>query len=536
MSRREWLLIILLWTFATSFNLAKPFHIDDPQFLDTAQWIAQHPLHPMQGPFNGLGFMGRIADLDNPHLIPYVMAAWGAIFGYSEIAMHVLQSLFVFVDFCLFYLLARMLARPVAWLLTALFALSPGLVVGQNMMLDPALIAFWMGFFYCLLRAHAANFEAKWLVRAGLFASAAVLTKYSGVVLLAITLIDGLLNRRLRIWIAAAIPSAALLLWSLFNLYDYGGVHLLGRARHLVGPGEFLEFTDAWVLTIGALVPFSLSLLSPYLQLRWRTAARAAAFLPLLALICLAIVVVVAPDWESPVNRLLTTAALANALLLFTLAAGAFTRVQPPSAVPSFAQPRFLLLLWMVGASAFYLLFAVSVASRHVLLALIPLLLLIGSGIPVGISRSAAAAGLVTTALLSASLAVSDWDFADFYRSAASNIANQYRGRNLWFTAHWAWQYYARSDGLKQLDVFHPPLRPGDLIAMPGGITPDRLAFSGELREIDLLKRETGPWNLFCTAAPSRFYALSTAATPWLITNRCTSAIQVMEVESLGVN
>src|ERR1700688_3164178 len=98
--------LALAWSVITAYNLFKPFHIDDTAHLEIARWIAGHPLRPMSGLLNWSGIEEPIYRTNQPHLYFYLMAAWGEIFGYSELAMHALQSIFAAICILIFYKIA----------------------------------------------------------------------------------------------------------------------------------------------------------------------------------------------------------------------------------------------------------------------------------------------------------------------------------------------------------------------------------------------------------------------------------------------
>jgi hypothetical protein len=85
--QREWVWLLVLWAIVTAYNLLKPYHIDDTAHLEIARWISAHPLHPMSGLIYWDGVQKPIYELNQPHLYFYLLASWGAMFGYGEPAM-----------------------------------------------------------------------------------------------------------------------------------------------------------------------------------------------------------------------------------------------------------------------------------------------------------------------------------------------------------------------------------------------------------------------------------------------------------------
>ena len=133
-------LLLMIWFLATACNLDKAYHIDDTAYLETAEWIAEHPTTPMTGLVNWSWSAEPIHYMNQPPLYSYLLAGWGMLFGYGEIPMHALQSLFTLVVVFFFFGIARMLAPSYSLTFTALLVLGPAFLVGQNLMVDvPAL-------------------------------------------------------------------------------------------------------------------------------------------------------------------------------------------------------------------------------------------------------------------------------------------------------------------------------------------------------------------------------------------------------------
>src|SRR5437868_9154679 len=74
--------------------LGGAFRIDDTNILAIAKQIARAPLDPYGFTFNWTGTSRPAFDiLANPPLAPAAIAIWAAIFGWTEISLHVLTLL-----------------------------------------------------------------------------------------------------------------------------------------------------------------------------------------------------------------------------------------------------------------------------------------------------------------------------------------------------------------------------------------------------------------------------------------------------------
>jgi hypothetical protein len=91
----EYKWVIVIWFFITLWNINKAYHIDDPYYLEVAQWIQINPLQPMSGLTNWYDRLEPFFKTNNPILFQYIQSFWGRFFLYSEISSHILISIFL---------------------------------------------------------------------------------------------------------------------------------------------------------------------------------------------------------------------------------------------------------------------------------------------------------------------------------------------------------------------------------------------------------------------------------------------------------
>ena len=509
--RDNWCLFAL-WLAATAYNLTKPYHMDDAAHLLIAQWIAVHPLHPMRGLLNWTGTPEPIAATNQPHLYFYALAGWGRLFGFSEIAMHTLQSCFTGAAIWLMYRLAKRVAPDHAMFLTALLALNPAFFDEQNLMVDVPLLSLWLAFFVTLLETRFAL--------AGLACAAAILTKYSSLCLLPLLALAPLLARRPAALLNLLTPLAAIAAWSAFNWWDYGGIHILadvprsGSSQEM--PMHFFSLhrltlrACAWALTAGALCPFGISaLIQRRLIAEHAYPICAAGFLLLVTGVACHLI----PDQTSDALLFIGFAINGAALLLLLR-------------LPGDTGGR-LLWLWIILTTGFYIAFAPFIAARHFLLILPPLTLLAARTLQP--TRPARIFALGLSALLSLGLGLSDYRTAAFFQQQAAAIPASMPGVPLIAAGHWGWQYYATRQGMREIDVLNPPPA-GSILAVP--IEGDSNLPPG----LRLQRRETITANLaglgpFCAGRPDRLYVSGVFTGPWSLSARCAQHIGIFLVQ-----
>jgi hypothetical protein len=534
---RQHAVLALLWTIATACNLFKPYHIDDAAYLAIARWICVAPLHPMQGILNWSGIDEPIASTNQPHLYFYLLALWGSLVGFREPAMHALQSLFALAAIATFFSVARVLVPIHALWLTAMLALSPGFIVGQNLMVDVPLLALWLLFFRALLldaEAGAPRQRRRFLT-AATAVSAALLVKYSSLILLPILALVVAQKRYRRYAWVMSLPLGVLVTWSLFNLYDYGAIHIAQRPIGGVQASypQLRQFT-ALLITAGAITPLGVIVLVrgiPALR-RVAPAIYAAATI---AFGAVAAGVAAGRLDEDLVDIALRIGFVLNAMLMAlavcaALVAPAWRRRALGLFEPD-NQPRLILALWIACHLVFYGLFAPFMAVRHLLLAL-PAVLLLSAMLWPRLSRADVTFGLTVSLALSLALAVSDYRFAAFFRDEPARVRGVVPAdATVWFTGHWGWQYYASQAGFHSVDVERPRLRPGDFLVAPQDITREPIRNPPPLTLIRVDRKALGLGDLFCTGQGARFYSTVFLESPWRITRSCTNVVHVYRVD-----
>jgi 4-amino-4-deoxy-L-arabinose transferase-like glycosyltransferase len=531
---RDGVWLIALWTLLTAYNLFKPYHIDDTAHLEIARWISTHPLHPMRGLLNWGGSDEPIYYLNQPHLYFYLLALWGSLFGYSEAAMHTPQSFAALACILLFHRLARLLVEPIALWATAILILGPAFVVEQNLMVDVPLLATWLAFFNPLICQIASPHQHRRYALAALACSAALLIKYSSLVLVVILCLSLVLERRWKQSWTALIPLAAIAAWSLFNIFDYNGVHIVGRSH--VGTRAHLwllkERIGAWVLALGALTPLGLigAVQSRWELLRVEKAIYGTTFLGFMAVI-LSVAWNVLSDWQS--DKLLRMVFFANGTLIcLTLVPAALrvasSRLWRPEVVSAFGATIYL-LLWILGTTAFYVVFAPFIAARHVLLILPAITLLLVSRWDRSLTWRSRFFGLALTVIVSIGLCLSDWRFAEFYKLEATKLRHSLStAGTIWASGHLGWQWYATQAGFREVDVQSSELRPGDYFVVADDIDHQPLKMSPPMRLVRNDTQDGSFLNLFCTR---RFYESDFWAAPWSLSRACLNHITVYQIE-----
>lgn len=482
-----WPWLLAIWALVTVINVGKAAHIDDTAHLEVARWILDNPLHPMQGVVSWQVHPAPIHELNQPHLFFYLIAAVMALVGPTPLAGQLVVAAFSALAIACYHALHRLVvgARG-AVIATALLFVSPAFIPGQNLMTDAPLLALWLAFFLALASARGPR-AARYLVLAALLCGLACLVKYTSLVLLPALALDAWLRRKPRALGLLLIPLAMLAAWSAFNVWDYGGVHIFERP---IASAEFsllerfgitMGRAALWVLTLGALTPFTLALVP---ALRGSATGRRWVWIALGAIAVLALATRPIVWWgpermqgETVLHSVLRAAFFVQGVLVISLSVRAYRgrAVQDEHDARVHAH----LGAWALGVALFVIVLSPFVAVRHVLLALPPLLLLLARAHRVTLleprSRGWVAAALATTAALGVALGVSDRAWAAVYREEAAHHRAAYvtpdphgpERQATYFVGHWGWQWYASEAGLLAYDPGSTELRVGDTLVVP---------------------------------------------------------------------
>jgi len=535
-SNKKLFLLLLIWVLVTSLNINKAVHIDDTGHLEIAKEIIKNPFHPMSGSVNWENSAEPIYVLNQPHLFFYLLAACIYFFGESEIAFHLLISLFSLICILFFYFLVinLKLRNPTAW--TAFFALGPGFIPSQNIMTDIPMVSFWLVFFWAILHPVSPMQGSKYYVFASLAATAAILTKYLSLILLPILVIDILLKKRWNsIWVIA-IPAFSLAGWSLFNYLDYGGIHILERKNFPFGFWNGIYNSINWIIALGAVAPFSFLIIRDLYRMK------------------IGKIIVLAGVLFFFVTTLIRTPYFYTGLKVGILGGGFFGNGLSLLLICFFCgyqrlwkvkyeykdkeRQLVILLLWILGSMAFIILFTPFPAVRHVIVVIPAFLLILGVHTYKRVMSRFFYGAVVITVLSGVILSLSDWEYANIYRVEASRIKNQLKSTStIWFLGHWGWQWYAKKAGMKEYDAQRTNFREGDYVIIPELVRKQELL---KEHRISLLKKfeitvEPTPITLIRTMSIwpwGGYYAFSLEANslPWSVTNQPLEKFEVFEV------
>ena len=455
----------------------KAFTIDDPLFL----WLGKHlQTHP-------LDFYGFSVDWDwssrpmhevtkNPPLTGYYIALAAALFGWSEVALHL--AFLVPTGFAVAgtYLLARRfcsqpLLASLIGLLTPVF-----LVSSTNVMCDTMMLAFWCWSLWCWIQ----GFDRRrwtWFLAGAVLAALAGLTKYFGVSLLPLLAVYGVCRTRRpgRFLLFLLVPLAAFAAYQIGTQCLYGRGLLLDAAKSASGLREVSgigRLQASWVGLVfagGCLVPalFFAPLLWPWRGLVASLVATGAA----LYLIGVHLPFVGLESFEirelppSGAAQLLGLACGGLSLLALTVAD--LRRHRDSDSL--------LLCLWLLGTFVFaaYMNWVNNGRSNLPMASALGILVVRRLSAVRGRENDRPGASqwvmLGASSVVALLVAYGDARWANDVRSSVEGIRAKYihPDRRTIFLGHWGFQYYMQLAGAVPMDAEREEFMVSDLVVIP---------------------------------------------------------------------
>ncbi|MBN8614581.1 MAG: glycosyltransferase family 39 protein [Deltaproteobacteria bacterium] len=534
----EGLALVAIWAICTIVNLGKAAHIDDTAHLEIARWIQHAPLHPMQGLVDWEGRSAPIAELNQPHLFFYLIAGLGLLTGDLLLAGQIWVAVFLAVGLVSFHALWRRVVGPRGAVLgaTVLFV-GPAFLPGQNAMTDAPLVCLWILFLYLLVRGDG---RGRWWIAAALVVAIATLVKYTSLALIPVLAIDVLSRGRehRRHLAVLAVPVGALTLWSIFNVLDYGGVHLLerpvGASSLLASLGGSIGRALLFVIALGGVVPFAIAAL----PLVPRRALAIAVAVIIVGAIGTQVAALFVPDIAG--ESVVTSAARVVFLVVGVVLVGRLA-IEARPAVHDALRGRpldeggrhtLILASCALAGTAFVIVLAPFMAVRHVLLVLPAILLLLARAYASRLEahRAWIAASVVTTVLLGLALGISDRRWAQTYRAIAE--AHAHDAPRVIFVGHWGWQWHAAEAGMIRYEAGVTELASGDVVIRPHLISQPQLSPEDAARLVagEPIVIAPGVLDRLRTMTPRYGYYLVGAELPWSVSD---APVEVFDVSTV---
>jgi 4-amino-4-deoxy-L-arabinose transferase-like glycosyltransferase len=476
-SRYPRLLLAALTIAVLSPFLAKPFNMDDPLFIWSAQHIHSRPMNPYGFAVNWYGSAEPMWQVTkNPPLACYYIAAVARLLGWSEVALHAALLLPALAVVLGTYRLASKLCQH-PFLAALIILTTPVFLVScTTIMCDVLMLAFWI--WAVVLWTEGLRANNHWqLASAGVLIGLAALTKYFGICLLPLLMTHTVLyKRRVGLWIIwLSIPVA------LLAMYHFATVALYGRSL-LTDAADYSRMpTDIFPLLSSKAASFFSSLTFTggcvciglfFAPLLWSLKTLCAFFLSIALFgILLFSSGIVLQDYGPLIGSsrgLLETQVIVwstGGLCVLALALVQLGKKPSPES--------WLLALWVFGTFFFAAFFNWTVNGRTILPLTPAATILVvrqlerNTSLSWKISSRTIFVCFTLSAILALLVTRADYLFAKSVRESARVTCQRYRGgpTQFWFQGHWGFQFYMEKFGAHSLDEARSKLKRGDLIA-----------------------------------------------------------------------
>ena len=472
-AQRWWGEILLAAALLTLLNGLKPVCVDDGAYYYRAAQIASSPGDPCGGP----PFWDRDATPGTRMFVPPVFSAWWALAmrlgGDNEWLWRLWQLPIALLLVAALAALLRRFAvgveQPMLWLTV----FSPAFLPSFNLMVDLPALALTLSAVHCFL--HAVDRESIFgALLAGVLAGLAMQTKYNGVGAVAAICLYGLLARRWRLTLTAALIAAGVFVsWEAILYWRYGiSLFLLGMAsRQEAAGGSVLSLVAPFATIVGCVAPalVPVALLARGARPRnvyWSIGAIAAAY---------AILTFLPPRIAGRSLSVHYYTVDLIGLPLWWLCLTLIGRQGLARWAQTGRDERFL-SLWLAAEIVLYFPLSPFPAVRRVLGIVVVLTLLLGREVARRLaSHPAPRQPLYAAAALSIAAGLLMWGVdlhdsraqCDAVQQALAFLQTQDASGTRWFTGDWGFQYYAWRAGMKPLVPGQSHLRPGDWVVFP---------------------------------------------------------------------
>ena len=501
--KTELLLLLLVAVFSLPFA-GQAFHIDDRLYLEVAEHALEKPFFPYDYPllFEGLEAPDGASHSHLPLTVYYMAFIMLVTGGGQEWIFHFFFMIFPLIAAFSFHNLAsRYVSNPMIAVFLLLSA-PAFLTLGHNLMTDIPMLAFWLLTLDRYMRILEGDGNRRDLVilSFALLCSAFISMLTMGLVIL---LASGLVVRRLRPssisplpasdpsgvevktgysppawvwWVILLLPVLLWIAWYGRAWLHYDRFVLANTLMHmekrntlelsLVGT-KLLSF----LLNIGGIFCFPILI---WAGLRKKTEWVSAA---IILAGSLAVPFLFLSEWAFK-DKMLFSLFLATGIILFM----EMTKLSAGLEVKNL-----VLLFWFLGILMTCLVLFYSGSARYVLLALPPVILVITRKAAFlfqseGRCRTAGILLLTMALLYSLPISWADYEFAEGYRTNASQLCNKYSSpeRTVWFTGEWGFRHYMAENGARIIARNSPDALPGDIIIKPYIASPWVTLYDGD--------------------------------------------------------
>jgi hypothetical protein len=452
--------------------VSKPFHVDDPMYLWSAQHIRENPLDFYGFKVNWIEAAEPMAVINmNPPLFGFFLAGASLVAGWSEVALHLAMLIPAVAVVVATRRLSCRFAVPPLFSALALLSLPGFLVSATTLMPDVLTTAFWCWAVVLWIDGLDQD-RIDLFAGAGLLAGACIVTKYVGLGLIPLFLVHGaVVRRRPGVWLAVPVVAVLIALayggyvHSLYGIDPFASASTYSLRMRGARGASFVDFLVGLAFLGGSAA--TVAFLMPWLWSRSQIAGFGGAAL------VLAIVL-------SSFSALLRDPFLPTAgwplfvhFAVFVCLGVQIVGLLVRRLLRDRNADGVLLACWIIGIFVFSTFVNWTTNVRSLLPALPAVaMLLIGEAkatVPTPSAERRLLVPLALGAVVALVVAQADYALARTTRAAAEDLAALARSWNgpVRFRGTWGFQQYMESGGVRKIDAEDFQIEPGTLLVLP---------------------------------------------------------------------
>jgi 4-amino-4-deoxy-L-arabinose transferase-like glycosyltransferase len=535
--RIEIITLVLLTTIIVIPFINKPFHIDDPLFVWTAEHINKNFLDFYSYEINWYGVPSMMHDvMKNPPLISYIYSLLLAGMSINEINTHLIVLMFAILFIIGIYKLAAELNSP-AFMSSIIALASPVFLISCTTVMSdiPMLCASTWGIYFWVKGLGESS--SKHLVFSVICISIAMLTKYYGVFAIPILIIYTIIRSRkeYKKMLFMLVPLAIAILYEYISFLLYGKGLIINAAKYameerLINNILFNLFVSCSF--IGGCCVITIPLLE------WSSKKyEIKIILPIIIITSILAVFsgILWMPYEENANSkdIITMNALifvTNGLIIIYIALRALLRNNNPRTI--------LLCSWIITTVLFAVQFNWTINGRTILPMVPALSILVACEISRkiqlgrGLEKIIFILSIIISLIVSITLAMSDYDMARTNKIVAERIMNGIgKSRNVYFQGHWGFQYYMEKMGGIPISIGHTKMKRGDIIIIPENNTNIVIVKNKNIREIGRITIESRKWpTVMNNIVMAGFYSYEWGPLPYVYGAKSNEVFVVQQV------
>lgn len=533
--------ILAFITIAVLFPfLTKPVHIDDPLFIWVAQQISSNPLDFFGFDVNWYGHNISMAEINkNPPLTSYFIAISAALFGWSELALHIVFIAPLLGLMIGTYKLAKIAGADPFAVTLSILCCPVALISATTLMVDIFMLSLWVWAIVFWINGIDKQHQIL-LLMSGILITLAALSKYIAISLIPLLLFYTLLveKRFTRNTAMLFVPTILIALFLWFMYLKYGQSFI----TNIFGFSVKARVEDSKSLSDGFFVGIAFlggCLLYPLFYIRKLFSKKVIIWL--LGLFCIAIGTFLLSGHIGVTNIENDGSLRYEFVLQFTLffILGIICIYLLFGELKDNSRPlTWLLCLWIVGILLFAFFLNWSINGRSILPVVPAMSIIIWRQLRKNISFAQGTPVVMYLPLLPAFLIAVTVTFADFRFAKSMQDAALYSVKNyateentLWFQGAWGFQYYMQLYGAKRVVINESILRRGDILVIPTNNSNIFPVPQDRFQVLEVKEYEPSPWaSILSRKSGAGFYTSMWGPLPYVLGNNSHEVYYILKV------